>query len=159
MYGNGYGMNYMPYQQANGAMHDVLSQYKGPYQQQIPPQMPQQMAQMTPQSSAAPGNDMIWVQGEAGAKAYLVAPNNTVVLWDTESPTIYIKTADATGKPLNMRILDFKERGTAKAEEEHKCTCGGTYVVKDDFKELQEKYTKLEKIVNALVADKEAKDG
>jgi hypothetical protein len=27
----------------------------------------------------------IWVQGEAGAKSYLVAPNKTVTLWDSET--------------------------------------------------------------------------
>lgn len=27
---------------------------------------------------------IIWVQGESGAKSYLVAPNSTVQLWDSE---------------------------------------------------------------------------
>ena len=43
---------------------------------------------------------IIWVSGEAGAKAYLVAPNNTVQLWDSESQTIYLKSADACGMPI-----------------------------------------------------------
>ena len=147
-----YGMTYIP-QYQNGAMHDVLTQYKGQYQQ--PMQVPMgsvgmQMPQMQP---SAPANDMIWVQGEAGAKSFLVAPNATVVLWDTESPTIYIKSADGSGKPLEMKILDFKERGTP--QKEHKCTCGENFVDKDTFRQLQEKYTQLEGIVNKLVAEKE----
>ena len=32
-----------------------------------------------------------WVQGEAGAKSYLVAPNTTVQLWDSEAQRIYLK--------------------------------------------------------------------
>lgn len=51
----------------------------------------------------------IWVQGEAGAKSYLVAPGSTVQLWDSESQTIYLKSADASGMP-SMKILDYTIR-------------------------------------------------
>lgn len=34
---------------------------------------------------------IIWVNGEEGAKAYMVSPNNTVALWDSETQTIYFK--------------------------------------------------------------------
>ena len=54
-------------------------------------------------------NSRIWVQGEAGAKSYLVAPNTTVQLWDSESQVIYLKSADASGMP-SMKILDYKIR-------------------------------------------------
>lgn len=56
-----------------------------------------------------PNNSIIWVQGEAGAKSYLVAPNNTVTLWDTEAQTIYVKSADASGMP-SMKVLDYTMR-------------------------------------------------
>ena len=56
-----------------------------------------------------PTNDRIWVQGEAGAKSYLVAPNNSLTLWDSEKQTIYIKSADASGIP-SMKILDYTIR-------------------------------------------------
>ena len=54
-------------------------------------------------------NAFIWVQGEAGAKSYLIAPNNTVPLWDSEAQTIYLKSADASGMP-SMKILDYTVR-------------------------------------------------
>lgn len=57
-------------------------------------------------------NGIIWVQGEAGAKSYLVAPNQTVQLWDSESQTIYLKSADASGMP-SIRILDYTIRDTS----------------------------------------------
>lgn len=63
------------------------------------PQMPQNQA----------NTGVIWVQGESGAKSYLVAPNTTVVLFDSESQSIYLKSADATGLP-SMRILDYTIR-------------------------------------------------
>lgn len=73
---------------------DMLGGYKQPYQ------MP---------NVQKPSSDIIWVQGETGAKGYPVAPNTTIVLWDAESPTIYVKSADNTGIPT-MRILEFTEK-------------------------------------------------
>lgn len=58
-------------------------------------------------------NGIIWVQGEAGAKSYMVAPNNTVQLWDSESQTIYLKSADASGMP-SFKVLDYTIRETGK---------------------------------------------
>ena len=49
------------------------------------------------------------MQGESGAKSYLVAPNCTVQLWDSESNTIYLKSADASGMP-SIKILDYTIR-------------------------------------------------
>lgn len=75
------------------------------YQQYYPQyQQPQPQAQQPQQS-----NSMIWVQGEAGAKSYLVAPNTTVQLWDSEQNVIYIKSADASGMP-SMKIIDYTIR-------------------------------------------------
>lgn len=70
------------------------------YQPQVfQPQQPQQAQQ-----------GINWVQGEAGAKAYLVAPGCTVQLWDSEEQVIYLKSADASGLP-SMKILDYTIRG------------------------------------------------
>jgi hypothetical protein len=66
--------------------------------------------QMQPQNAPQGQNGgIIWVQGEAGAKSYLVAPNTTVQLWDSESQSIYLKSADASGMPT-MKILDYTIR-------------------------------------------------
>lgn len=62
-----------------------------------------------------PSTGITWVQGEAGAKSYLVAPNNTVALWDSESQAVYLKSADASGMP-SMKILDY----TIRDESPHK---------------------------------------
>ena len=56
---------------------------------------------------------MIWVQGEAGAKSYMVAAGNTVALWDSEQQTIYLKSCDQMGMP-SMRCLDYTERTAPK---------------------------------------------
>ena len=54
---------------------------------------------------------IIWIQGEPAAKSYLVAPNTSVVLFDSESQVIYIKSADASGMP-SIKILDYTIRET-----------------------------------------------
>ena len=81
------------------------------YYQQNQPQF-QQYAQPVAQSpnvSNSGSSGIIWVQGEAGAKSYLVAPNTTVQLWDSESQTIYLKSADASGMP-SIKTLDYTIR-------------------------------------------------
>lgn len=83
-------------------------------------------------------NSIIWVQGEAGAKSYMVAPNNTVQLWDSESQTIYLKSADASGMP-SMKILDYKIRNTAMpTEKPHSLLNEEKYVTKEELKAFQE---------------------
>ena len=67
------------------------------------------------QQAQTPSSNMIWVQGEAGAKSYLVAPNSTVTLWDSESHTIYLKSADAMGMPT-MKVLDYEIRDPQRAQ-------------------------------------------
>lgn len=52
---------------------------------------------------------IIWVSGINEAQMYPVAPNNAVPLWEQSGRTIYLKQADATGKP-SMRIFDITER-------------------------------------------------
>lgn len=65
-------------------------------------QQPYQSAQSQPQMNTG----IIWIQGEAGAKSYLVAPNTTVPLWDSESQRIFLKSADASGMP-SIKTLEY----------------------------------------------------
>lgn len=79
--------------------------YGNPAQNRQYPQQYQQPVYQPQQS----GNGLIWVQGEAGAKSYLVAPGNTVMLMDSESERFYIKSADASGMPLPLRVFAYQE--------------------------------------------------
>ena len=84
-------------------------------------------------------NGIIWVSGEAGAKAYLVAPNSTVQLWDSESKTIFLKSADASGMP-SMKILDYTIRG----ESTEKPAPVPEYATREEVNALAEKIKDLE---------------
>lgn len=79
-------------------------------QMQAPIQAPMQAPIQAPMPQ--PNTNLVWVQGEAGAKSYLVAPNNTLPLWDSEAQVIYLKSADASGMP-SMKILDYTIRNDA----------------------------------------------
>jgi hypothetical protein len=104
------------------------------YQQYYPQQMQgvQNIPQQNPQQQSN-GTNLIWVQGEAGAKSYLVAPNSTVTLWDTESEVIYVKSADASGMP-SMKVLDYKIRG---ASEPQNVPMQNGFATKDDLDALR----------------------
>ena len=95
-----------------------------------------QMQQPQQQNS----NGLIWVQGEGAAKSYLVAPGCTVALFDNESQTIYIKSADASGMP-SMRILDytFRESKPQKAD----ISPQKDYATKEDVSLIQEEIDAL----------------
>lgn len=75
------------------------------------PNYPYNPYQYTPayQQPQTQSNSIIWVQGEAGAKSYMVAPGNTVQLWDSENQVIYLKSADASGMP-SIKTLDYTIR-------------------------------------------------
>ena len=72
----------------------------------------QQLNQPVVQQVTQPVNDtgILWVQGEAGAKSWAVAPGKSVMLMDSESNTFYIKSSDNSGMPMPLRIFDYTER-------------------------------------------------
>ena len=147
-----YQVGYYP-QYQNGAVPDMLNQYKGQYQQ-MPMQQPVQ--QMPIQSNGG----LIWVDNEEQAKNYLVAPNNVVPMFDKNSPQMYIKSADGAGMPTfkKYKLTDFEEADNApKTPTEHKCTCGDKFVLKKDFQALQSEFEALREELEELKAKPKAK--
>lgn len=114
MYQPNYGYQY-PYYSAQHPMVDNLAQLRMNANQMqnsvTQPSMPSQ-----PMQVQQPNNGLIWVQGESGAKSYLVAPNSTVMLLDSENSAFYLKSADSSGMPLPLRIFDYKERINAPSQ-------------------------------------------
>ena len=98
---------YYPYQPNyfQPPMPDQLAQLRQNQFQQM-----QQPQQFQPQQNPATPS-IVWVQSEQEALNYLVAPNSAVTLWDSNSPVVYLKQADASGKP-SMKIYDLVERNS-----------------------------------------------
>lgn len=91
--------------------------YQNPYYPQPMPDNLMQMRQqqmMQPAPPPVPQNPVAtggvqWVSSEQEARGYLIAPNSAVALWDSTAPTVYLKQADASGKPT-LKIYDLVER-------------------------------------------------
>lgn len=145
-YNNGFNSNGIP---------DPGNRFAGQYQQNSVPistmpmqQMPQAMSQ---QMGGYPTDDRIWVQGDAGAKAYLVARGSTVTLWDSESKPgkqiIYVKTVDINNVP-SMHGYFLTEISQATAP---------TQIIPMENFVTREEFSALEERLNALTAKEQAK--
>lgn len=131
---------------ANYSYNPYVNPYAAPYGgQQMQQQMYQPQAQQPPQGAQQPSNGFVWVNDINEAANYLVAPNSAVQLWDKNSPCVYLKSADSTGKPT-MQIFDLVERKTAQNATQEP-TEGNDYVLRSEFDELVKK-------VDALMAKK-----
>lgn len=76
---------------------------------------------------------IIWVSGDQEAQMYPIAANNAVALWGRDGKTVYLKSADMTGKPT-MKVYDLTERVErpvgAFSDEQGKVI---NYATKDDL--------------------------
>lgn len=104
--------------------------------------MPQSYAP-APQSMPMSSN-VIPVDGEVGAKAYMVPNGSTgpIALWDTNDNVIYLRTFNAAGMPNPLKKLRYVEEepvnvlpsgqsGTAQSVDTSK------FATKDDFESLR----------------------
>ena len=136
-FGNFYG-NYQPMYNPTGAMQDTLGQFKGQYMPVInqTPALQNMQQPMTPPQN----NGLLWVQGEAGAKSFCVAPGQNVLLMDSESMRFYIKSADASGMPLPLRTFEYCEVN-ATSPINHSPVATDKYITREEFEERLSKLT------------------
>lgn len=106
--------------------------YQPPLQDNLGMLRQQQMPQTAPQAN----NGLIWVQGEAGAKSYLTAPNTTVLLMDSETDRFFLKSSDASGMPLPLRIFTYSETTAQKAASAPSVNTG-EYITRKEFDEFK----------------------
>ncbi len=128
--------NYGAYQQP--VYGQAAARMPQPYQptggMASPQPMPATMP--TPMQNQIMQSDIIWVPGVTAANDWIVQAGQTVTLWDSGAPIIYIKSRDIAGNPM-MRILDYTERPQAQpgapmaARPE-----SAEYVTRKDFEEL-----------------------
>lgn len=114
--------------------------YQNPYYPQPMPDNLMQMRQqqmMQPAPPPVPQNPVAtggvqWVSSEQEARGYLIAPNSAVALWDSTAPTVYLKQADASGKPT-LKVYDLVERAeTPRTAPQEK----GEFVTRKEFDAL-----------------------
>ena len=96
------------------------------------PQQPQQ-----PQQTS----HIQYVNGIESAKAYIMQPNSSALLMDSERPRFYVKSSDASGF-CTVKAFDF-----AEVKEETADT--GEYVTKSEFDALKSKIESYEQMFGA----------
>lgn len=115
--------------------------------QNFPQQGQQQMNNIQQNVAQIPQNDnsMIWVLGRNEAESYPVAPNNTVVMWDRNQNTIYIKAVNAQGIP-SMEVLNYTKRTFEATKSSETETLNiDDFVTKEQFTALQKEFDGLVK--------------
>ena len=124
-------MAYTPYGWQNPyyppPMQDNLMQMRQMQQPQMQSQIPQALQNPVAQSGVQ------WVSGEQEARNWMIAPNAAVALWDSSAPTVYLKQADASGKPT-LKVYDLVER-LASAPDAPKAPAA-EYVTRKEFDAL-----------------------
>lgn len=113
---------------------DRLAQLQSQYQQAVNiPQPPQQINQ-----------GLLWVSGEVGAKSYLVAPNSTVLLMDSDAQRFYLKSADQSGMP-NLRVFEYTEvlQNAPQVPYGDFKELDGKYVTRAEYEGLKSHYDKI----------------
>ena len=113
-----------------------------PMQMYQPQQMAQQMvgAQMS-QPQPQQTNNKIYVQGDTGAKSYLVAPGSVVTLWDSESPVFYEKSADYSGVPhIRKAVYRYEDETSPHGKP---VSPESEFATKDDVSLLKEEIEAL----------------
>ena len=93
-------------------------------------------------------SNVTWVQGIEGAKAYPVGAGNTMLLMDSETQVMFIKSADQSGIP-NLRVFDYKERTGEEARDM------SFYVTRKEFDELVASIKKVDKKKKRLVEEED----
>lgn len=102
-----------PYQQPYAPQY-VAPYWQQPYQQPVVPtpyQAAQNVSPVQQPVAAVPSttSTIIWVRSYDEASNYPVAPNAAVQLWDANNPVVYLKQADASGRPT-LKTYDLVER-------------------------------------------------
>ena len=83
---------------------------------------------------STPTNNIIWVQGIEGAKAWQLSPNSMAILLDSEVENkMYIKVSDNIGMS-SLRVFNYMEEITPS--EKTKELDLSQYVTKDEIKNL-----------------------
>lgn len=81
---------------------------------------------------------LTFVNGIEGAKAYIVSPNSTIYLRDSDSDKIYIKSSDAQGRLMmrTYRLVEVNDRDDKQMTQE--------FATRDELKEIRDKIDEIQ---------------
>lgn len=104
--------------------------------------------QQTPQQQNTGIN---WVMGESSAMSYPVKPGDSALLMDSEKRVFYIKTCDASGMPMPLRIFDYTQRNSVQNSGSKALdNVGCEFVKADAFAALEAKFDDLQRRIDGM---------
>lgn len=138
--------NYSNYQPMPQPYADRLTQLQNQYQQTV------NVPQMQPAQQVNQG--LLWVSGEVGAKSYLVAPNSTVLLMDSDAQRFYLKSADNAGMP-SLRIFEYNEvtnlpQNAPQAPNLDENLLNDKFVTREEYEGLKRQYESIMERLNSI---------
>lgn len=91
-----------------------------------------------------------YVNGIEGAKAFQLLPNSSIMLMDSDSPMVFLKTSDNTGRS-SLRYFKLLEVTEEDLKQSSSVNANNTlYVPMEDFNALNKKYDDLLAKVDSL---------
>lgn len=128
-----------PYGQSNYGMNNYTS-YQPNFQPSYQPPMQHQVAQTfsTQQNGNATSGGFVYVNGKEGAKAYILQPNSTIFLMDSDNPFFYVKSTNNLGQ---ASIRKFKFEEVAFDTDSINAVSQTEFVKADEFKSFEDKIT------------------
>ena len=141
-----------PYTNAYGGYYQQNNypqpNYNNAYNYQ--PMMAQQ--QTMPQIQQPNYLPLTYVNGEEGAKAYIVSPNTTIYLRDSDSNKLFIKSSDNNGKyTIEAYELTPVGENSQKAQISHENIDPNQFISKEQLSALESKFdAKLSKLQSKI---------
>jgi hypothetical protein len=132
---------------------DRLTQLQNQYNQAV------NVPQMQPAQPQV-NQGLLWVSGEIGAKSYLVAPNSTVLLMDSDAQRFYLKSADNAGMP-SLRIFEYSEvtnvpQNAPQSLNTDLKELDSKYVKREEYEGLKRQYEAIMERLNSMVSNTES---
>lgn len=111
-------------------------------------QMQNQLNQNYPNYAGQQSNNqIIFVQGETGAKAYQIPINSTVLLMSSEANEFFIKSTDQAGFPT-IKKYKFTEVTQTKTTEQQQQVKTQNFVTREEFEALKNEIKQLKEPKN-----------
>ena len=121
-----------------------------------------QQSYFAPMTSIRSTNNIIWVQGIEGAKAWQLAPNSMAILLDSENDgKMYIKVTDNIGMG-SLRVFNYVEELVQPAQGNVTTDSSldlSQYVKKDELSTLIKEIMTNEQPISTVDESKSAKPG
>jgi hypothetical protein len=138
-----YNYNNNPY------LNNIYGGYNQPYTPTPQYNNYQTQQQTQPQQTYIP---LTFVNGEVGAKAFIMQPNSTIYMQDSDSDKMFIKKSDAQGKSTmrKFKLVELDENDQIIENKAQK-DMSSNFISKEQFNALKQEFdSKLNELADKV---------